>query len=689
MTSNSVVNQVINIPDSAPATSSSDNSLEQNHQEFVKLCREIKQIKGNLAVKYQTLANLKQSFPEKTKIRSKINQQAKILNNLNFNLPNFLIIGTQKGGTTWLHENLKRHPQIFLPQGKKELEFFSYYQKKIADHGLNYYLEQFNQFEDLINQEKPKAIGEATPSYFWAINPEGQWSNSPNKNFNSQIPESVHQLLGDQLKLILCLRDPVERAISAYFHHIKRDRICYKSQRILDVGHLYGIIDMGFYNYHLNAWLRKYSLDNFKVLIYERDIKQNKQQTITDICNFLEVDHQLFPPATNLNQYHNQGLKYRSEADGVFLIFPNRKEEKLVISRDEIQQLRKIYAEDYQALQQTLKIDLSEFWKFSDTNTKPKAETKEHNYPELGKVSADNSAIAGKSGWFFINSGTNYLTEYHTGAKRLPLLKVDQWEQLLTQRIQWHEARKIAYQHIFVPNKIAVYPEYHPHSLDIQGDRPIQQLQEKCHQLFTYPLELFTQHKEQYQLYEKQDSHWSFWGCYLAYELLCQKLGISLNPDLIKGSMVATQVKGDLGAKFGLKYTTLQKKLTLNSQVIYDNQVINHAHQGSVRVLQNDRIAHGKMIIFGDSFCNPGIPDYSDKKRVIARLSTLFAETLNEVHFVWSPWIDYDYIEREQPDFVLSEMVERFLVRVPDDHDHLPLEEFVEKKLREFRVQSF
>jgi hypothetical protein len=202
------------------------------------------------------------------------------------------------------------------------------------------------------------------PATFGQSTPDRQWSNPTNQHFNRHIPASVHQLLGDQLKLILCLRDPVERAISAYFHHIKRDRICYQSQRILDVGHLHGIIDMGFYSQHLDAWLSKFSLDNFKVLIYERDIKQNKQRTIAEICNFLQVDHQLFPPATNLNQYHNQGLKYRSTADGVFLIFPDRDQEQLVINRDEIQSLRKIYQEDFQALQHTLQVDLSEFWQF-------------------------------------------------------------------------------------------------------------------------------------------------------------------------------------------------------------------------------------------------------------------------------------------------------------------------------------
>ncbi|NJL51969.1 MAG: hypothetical protein HC930_06630 [Hydrococcus sp. SU_1_0] len=307
-------------------------------------------------------------------------------------------------------------------------------------------------------------------------------------------------------------------------------------------------------------------------------------------------------------------------------------------------------------------------------------------YPQIGQISADDSTIVGKEGWFFISSGTNKLTEYHTGIRRLPLAKINQWSELLAQRIQWHHAQKIKYQHIFIPSKIAVYPEYYPHPLEIKGDRPIIQLQKKCHQPFVYPLELFSQYKNQYQLYEKQDSHWSFWGCYLAYQLLCQKFQITPNSRLLNFPIETIQGKGDLGVKFGLTETTLKKRVALASQVVYDNQVINYVHQGSVRILKNSRIPHGKMIIFGDSFCAPGTPDYSAKKRLVARLSSLFAETLNEVHFVWTPWVDYDYIEREKPDFVLTEMAERFLVRVPDDHDHLPLEEFVAKKLMEFAL---
>lgn len=309
-------------------------------------------------------------------------------------------------------------------------------------------------------------------------------------------------------------------------------------------------------------------------------------------------------------------------------------------------------------------------------------------YPKIGQTSADQSVLIGKQGWLFISSGTNSLMEYHTGQRRLPKAKINQWHKLLSQRIKWHKDQQIEYQHIFVPNKIAVYPEYYPHKLKVEGVRPILQLKQQCGELFTYPINLFSQKKEIYRLYEKQDSHWSFWGCYFAYSSICQKLKIVPNLEIINSPFVLNSFKGDLGNKFGLQETIPQKKLNLNSRVVYDNQVINNCHQGSVRILKNNAISQGKMIIFGDSFSNPGFPNYTKDKRLSARLSTLFAETLNEVHFVWTPWIDYDYIKREKPDFVLTQMAERFLVRVPNDFEHLPLDEFVRSQIEKYHHRS-
>ena len=305
----------------------------------------------------------------------------------------------------------------------------------------------------------------------------------------------------------------------------------------------------------------------------------------------------------------------------------------------------------------------------------------------LGKISSDNSAIVGKQGWFFISSGTNQVTEYHVGIKRLPLSKVLQWEQLLHTRIEWHSQRKINYQHIFIPNKIAVYPEYYPEKLNILGKRPVLQLQQRFGCSFIYPLQLFYQYKDKYQLYEKQDSHWNFWGCYLAYQSICQKLGITPNDTLINFPLEVIETKGDLGGKFGRTETKVRKKIEINARSVYDNQVVRYCNQGSIRILKNNTITNGKIIIFGDSFSNPKHLDDLEQQR-FGRLATLFAETLNEVHFVWTPWIDYDYIEREKPDFVLTEMAERFLIRVPDDRDHLPLEEFAAMRLEKYKSRT-
>ena len=72
------------------------------------------------------------------------------------------------------------------------------------------------------------------------------------------------------------------------------------------------------------------------------------------------------------------------------------------------------------------------------------------------------------------------------------------------------------------------------------------------------------------------------------------------------------------------------------------------------------------------------------RKRHIHRLASLFAETISEVHFIWSPWIDYKYVEKEKPDFVLTELSERFLVKVPQDDSQISIEEYARIKLNEY-----
>ena len=105
-------------------------------------------------------------------------------------LPDFLGLGVQKGGTTSLHRMLEQHPGVFLPP-VKEVHYFS----------LNFAAgEQWyrRQFADARHEQ---CCGEITPYYL----------------FHPEVPKRVHALL-PKARLIVLLRDPVDRAISQYFH---------------------------------------------------------------------------------------------------------------------------------------------------------------------------------------------------------------------------------------------------------------------------------------------------------------------------------------------------------------------------------------------------------------------------------------------------------------------------------------
>ncbi len=304
---------------------------------------------------------------------------------------------------------------------------------------------------------------------------------------------------------------------------------------------------------------------------------------------------------------------------------------------------------------------------------------------EPGILSEDRASITGTDGWIYIYKGSNNFIDYFVGKSQLNDKQIEQWKHLLQSRIDWHKQQKIKYLHLFIPSKLAVYPEFFPYKIDIEADRPIIQLQNICQELFIYPLAELIQNKNIYRLYEKQNSHWSFWGCYLVYEILCHNFGITPNYELLKSPIKIVKEQCDLGVKFNIHEMRLDKQVEFKSSIVYDNELINYCNRGSIRILKNPQASLGKMIIFGDSFSNPGYPDYSNyRKRHIHRLASLFAETISEVHFIWSPWVDYEYVKKEKPNFVLTELSERFLVKVPQDDSQISIEEYARIKLDEY-----
>ena len=123
------------------------------------------------------------------------------------NLPDFIIVGAARSGTTSLYYYLSQHPQIFLPD-RKEPQFLSY-----RGQGIQYdnVVKDLDEYVDIFKASGEKqVIGEASTSYLYM--------------YDSTI-DSIKEIYGERfkdLKIIMLLRDPVKRAYSHYLFMAKQ-----------------------------------------------------------------------------------------------------------------------------------------------------------------------------------------------------------------------------------------------------------------------------------------------------------------------------------------------------------------------------------------------------------------------------------------------------------------------------------
>lgn len=194
-------------------------------------------------------------------------------------LPNFLIIGAQKSGTTWLARLLRQHPDVFMPPG--EIHFFD--KAHNYRNGLGWYEAHF------AGANGRRAIGEKTPDYLWA----------DGRGVEGHLPD-VHRHIHDALpdaRLIAVLRNPVERAVSAVKHiigsgrvsplHAMDDLLIGPKQALVE-GH--GVLDYGFYHRQLTAYLQYFDRSQLLVLFYEEDVVGDPAAGLAKVCRFLGID---------------------------------------------------------------------------------------------------------------------------------------------------------------------------------------------------------------------------------------------------------------------------------------------------------------------------------------------------------------------------------------------------------------
>jgi hypothetical protein len=209
-------------------------------------------------------------------------------------LPNFLIVGAMKSGTSSLANWIGAHPQAFIAAGK-EIHFFDVDEN--WQLGLEWYRENFDGTDGAL------AVGEGTPRYMFL--------RRAVERMAAAVPEA---------KLIVCLRDPVERAFSHYLHAYYRvadERRSFATAvedelaRAVDfepeevAG---GYVQRGYYARQLERLTAHFPRVRVHVVLFD-DIRDDPGRAFSETCRFLGLADDL--PPRNVGSRVNAAAVYR------------------------------------------------------------------------------------------------------------------------------------------------------------------------------------------------------------------------------------------------------------------------------------------------------------------------------------------------------------------------------------------
>lgn len=183
--------------------------------------------------------------------------------------PDFLIIGAEKAGTTWLYDVLRSHPDVFLPD-TKELHFFN----RLDSNGRglsNYETKGPAWYERQFADARPdQLLGEATPLYLC----------------DPAAPGRIQQAL-PKTRFIVLLRNPVSRTWSHFRMarakgHLADDLDCAIRRRDPN------ILGRGLYAQQLDLWMSLFPRDRFLIRFFE-DLAVDPQLVLSDVSAWLGI----------------------------------------------------------------------------------------------------------------------------------------------------------------------------------------------------------------------------------------------------------------------------------------------------------------------------------------------------------------------------------------------------------------
>ena len=191
--------------------------------------------------------------------------------------PDFLVIGAQKAGTTWLHRNLLEHPGIWMPEN--EVHYFDRKIKEAASFDDGWYASLFEPAEE------GKTVGEVTPAY---------------SVVDREVVGRAHRLM-PEAKIVFLMRNPVERAWSHAVMRIVKKEGGVENVPVETIIKRFDREKSQLRTNYLRTlknWGAYYPPERFFVGFLE-DIHFHPEGFLDRLCEFLGVDPSFRPPKMN------------------------------------------------------------------------------------------------------------------------------------------------------------------------------------------------------------------------------------------------------------------------------------------------------------------------------------------------------------------------------------------------------
>jgi hypothetical protein len=278
-------------------------------------------------------------------------------------MPNFLVIGAAKAGTTSLYHYLNEHPQVFMSP-IKETNFFAFNGERLDGRSRRsretFPVQTLEEYENLFARSAgARAVGEVSPLYL-----------------ESPIAPAEIRRHVPTASLVVSLRDPVERAISGWMMHVRKRAAPKRVISQFDPNAHY--VRVGYYYENLCRYYEYFPKTKIKIILFD-DLRSDTIRTMRIIFSFIDVDESFEPDvraAYNVGTFpryqllnvllSNPALPRIAKAVGLQqLVQVGRRLERWnaeappVVGLELRQQLRRLYKEEILRLQDLIQRDLS------------------------------------------------------------------------------------------------------------------------------------------------------------------------------------------------------------------------------------------------------------------------------------------------------------------------------------------